>query len=302
MISKYEIFCKVMDRGSFTKAAEELGYSQSSVSQTVKGLENELGAVLIERKKDGIELTSDGRLLFPYIEAICTAEKALEEKRRELNGLANSVITIGTFTGISRTILPMLMKSFQNVYPTVSFILQQGEYTSIAEWIKSGKVDFGFVNQNTGNGIEMKPLYEEQMLAVAPCTHEFAKIDSVSLNDIANEPFILLDEGENSVPLTAFSNVGLIPNINYKVTDDYTILAMVRQGLGVSMIYERVLRGFEQNLTVRRIDEQPKRTIAVAYRNRKSISHAAGRFIDFIIKSIGNEEFDCLQNSADISE
>lgn len=289
MISRYEIFCKVIELGSFTKAARELGYTQSSVSQTVKSLENEIGIILIERKKDGIALTSDGKLFYPYIESICAAENALEKKRCELNGLTNSVITIGTFTGISRTVLPMLMKRFQNVHPSVSFVLQQGEYTSIAEWIKNGKVDFGFVNQNTETDIEMTPLYEEQMLAVAPSNHIFAQSDSVALADIANEPFILLDEGENSVALTAFSDNGLVPDINYKVTDDYTILAMVRQGLGVSMIYEKVLHGFEQNLTVRKINEQPKRTIAAAYRNRKSIPHAASKFLDFIIKNIDNE-------------
>lgn len=286
MISRYEIFCKVIETGSFTRAAEELGYTQSSVSQTVKNLENELGAILIERKKDGIALTSDGKNFYPYIDSIAAAERALDEKRRELNGLTNSVITIGTFTGVSRTVLPSLMKSFQDIYPTVSFVLQQGEYTGISEWIQSGRVDFGFINQSAAKGIKTEPLYEEQMLAVAPQNHPFAARESVSLSEIAEEPFILLDEGEHSVPLTAFAQNSLKPNISYKVTDDYTILAMVRQRLGVSMIYERVLQGYEQGLTIKRIDEQPKRVIALAYKNRDALPLAASKFVDFIIKNI----------------
>lgn len=286
MISRYEIFCKVIETGSFTRAAEELGYTQSSVSQTVKNLENELGAILIERKKDGIALTSDGKNFYPYIDSIAAAERALDEKRRELNGLTNSVITIGTFTGVSRTVLPSLMKSFQDIYPTVSFVLQQGEYTGISEWIQSGRVDFGFINQSAAKGIKTEPLYEEQMLAVAPQNHPFAARESVSLSEIAEEPFILLDEGEHSVPLTAFAQNSLKPNISYKVTDDYTILAMVRQRLGVSMIYERVLQGYEQGLTIKRIDEQPKRVIALAYKNRDVLPLAASKFVDFIIKNI----------------
>lgn len=286
MISRYEIFCKVIETGSFTRAAEELGYTQSSVSQTVKNLENELGAILIERKKDGIALTSDGKNFYPYIDSITSAERALDEKRRELNGLTNSVITIGTFTGVSRTVLPSLMKSFQDIYPTVSFVLQQGEYTGISEWIQSGRVDFGFINQSAAKGIKTNPLYEEQMLAVAPQNHPFAARESVSLSEIAEEPFILLDEGEHSVPLTAFAQNSLNPNISYKVTDDYTILAMVRQRLGVSMIYERVLQGYEQGLTIKRIDEQPKRVIALAYKNRDVLPLAASKFVDFIIKNI----------------
>lgn len=286
MISRYEIFCRVIETGSFTRAAEGLGYSQSSISQTVKNLENELGTVLIERKKDGISLTSDGRFFYPYIESIFAAERALEEKRRELNGLTNSVITIGTFTGISRTILPSLMKSFQDIYPSVSFVLQQGEYTGITEWIQSGRVDFGFINSDAVRGVEVLPLYDEQMLVVAPEKHPFATRESIPLSEIADEPFILLDEGAQSVPLAAFSQSGLTPNISYKVTDDYTILEMVRQRLGVSMIYERVLRGFGQGLTIRKIDEQPKRTIALAYKNRDSLPLSSTRFINFILKNI----------------
>lgn len=289
MISKYEIFCKVIELGSFTKAAENLGYSQSSVSQIVKNLENELGAVLIERKKDGITLTRDGEAFYPYIESILSAECALSEKKRELNGLTNSIITIGTFTGISRTILPALMKQFQDLYPTVSFVLQQGEYTSIAEWIKNGTVDFGFVNENAVLNVETKPLYEEQMMAVASTDHYFANKKAVSLSEIAKEPFILLDEGEYSVPLKAFSEYSLTPNINYKVYDDYTILAMVRQKLGVSMIYERVLQGFEQGLAIRPIKEHPGRTIALAYKNLKTMSHSAGKFAEFIIQNFNNQ-------------
>ena len=67
MISKYGIFCKVVESGSFTRVAEQLGYSQSAVSQTVKSLEQELGTVLIDRRRDGMVLTSDGLRVYPAV-------------------------------------------------------------------------------------------------------------------------------------------------------------------------------------------------------------------------------------------
>ena len=82
MISRYEIFCKVMENGSFTKTAEELGYSQSAVSQAVRTLEQETETVLIDRKKDGIGLTADGEQYLPYFQQIYQAEKNLERRRR----------------------------------------------------------------------------------------------------------------------------------------------------------------------------------------------------------------------------
>ena len=86
MISRYEIFCKVMENGSFTKTAEELGYSQSAVSQAVRTLEQETETVLIDRKKDGIGLTADGEQYLPYFQQIYQAEKNLERKRRGNEG------------------------------------------------------------------------------------------------------------------------------------------------------------------------------------------------------------------------
>ena len=133
MISRYGIFCKVLELGSFTRAAQCLGYSQSSVSQTIKTMENELGVTLIDRKKDGIGLTPDGEEYFPYIQAVYAAEKALKQKENEMAGLENTTIRIGTFTSVSRTLLPPLMKSFQKEYPMVTFVLRQGEYTGIEQ-------------------------------------------------------------------------------------------------------------------------------------------------------------------------
>ena len=110
MLSKYDIFCKVVEHSGFTKAANAIQYSQSAVSQTVKNLEQELGLTLLTRGKEGIHLTADGEAIFPYIQAIANAEDALARRQREMQGLKGSVIRIGTFTSVSRNLLPPMMK------------------------------------------------------------------------------------------------------------------------------------------------------------------------------------------------
>ena len=129
-------------------------------------------------------------------------------------------------------------------------------------------------------------LYQDEMLAVLPEDHPLAQQDYVSLADLADDALILLDEGEYSMPLNLFSAAGLRPHIEYKVTDDYTILAMIRQHLGVSLMFERVVRGFEQGLAVRHIRERPLRTIVLAWRDRKTMPIAAGKFADYIVQEI----------------
>lgn len=285
MISRYGIFCQVVEQGSFTRAAEELGYSQSAVSQNVRALEQETGVTLLSRRKDGVQLTQDGQEFYPYIQSIFQAEQALERKRQETMGLQNSLIRIGTFTSVSRNLLPPMMKRFKEKYPDVRFVLRQGEYTSIPQWIRQGEIDFGFVNQDAVEGMETRLLYEDHMLAVLPQGHRLEKKSSLTLQDISTEPLILLDEGEHSVLLDAFHSAGLTPNLAYEVYDDYSILSMVRQGLGISVLYEKVVAGFEQGLSLRPIQESPRRRVALSWLSWDTMPYAARRFAEFLMEN-----------------
>lgn len=283
MISRYGIFCRVVEQGSFTRAAAVCGYSQSAVSQNVKALEQETGVTLLRRQKDGVQLTQDGAEFYPYILAVFQSEQALERKRQETMGLQNSVIRIGTFTSVSRNLLPPKMKAFKQRYPQVRFVLRQGEYTSIPQWIRQGDIDFGFVNQDAVEGLETRLLYEDHMLAVLPQGHPLEQEERLTLRQLSREPLILLDEGEHSVLLDAFRQTGLTPNLAYEVYDDYSILSMVRQGLGISVLYEKVVAGFEQGLSLRPILEAPRRRVALSWLSWETMPYAARRFAEFLV-------------------
>lgn len=283
MISRYGIFCKVAELGSFTRAAETCGYSQSAISQNIKALEQETGVSLLSRRKDGVQLTADGRDFFPYLQAVWQAEQALERRRQETMGLKNSVIRIGTFTSVSRNLLPPKMKAFKARYPDVRFVLRQGEYTSIPQWIRQGEIDFGFVNQDAVDSMDTRLLYEDHMLAVLPQGHPLEQKPVIPLKELSSEPLILLDEGDHSVLLDAFRQAGQTPNIAYEVYDDYSILSMVRQGLGISVLYEKVVSGFEAGLSLRPILEAPRRRVALAWSSWETMPYAARRFAEFLM-------------------
>lgn len=286
MLSRCGIFCRVIETGSFTRAAEQLGYTQSAVSQTVKALEQELGATLIERRKDGLVLTADGERLYPHIRGVYHAEAALEQRCREMQGLEDSTIHMGVFTSVSRNLLPPLMERFKQRYPQVRFLLRQGEYTSISQWVQEGSVDFGFVNADAVSGLTVEVLYRDEMAAVLPEGHPLAEQPMLSLRQLAQEPFILLDEGAYSVLRHAFQEARLSPRIEYEVYDDYTILAMVRQHLGVSAMYRLAIQGFEGGLAVRPIREKPERPVALAWKRWETLPFAARRFVEFLRKNV----------------
>ena len=97
---------------------------------------------------------------------------------------------------------------------------------------------------------------------------------------------ILLDEGKNSVPLDAFHQYDLQPSIAYKVYDDYSILAMVKQNMGISMMYGLVVRDFENNVVIKPIQENVERTIALACLKKEYLSKASKQLYEYIQKNV----------------
>ena len=282
MASKYQLLCTVVHLGSFKAAAEASGYTQSAVSQAIRSLERELETTLLQRRHGGVALTRDGEQYYPYLQAIATAESELDDKHRELVGLASTDIRIATFTNVSRTVLPPLIRSFGAEHPRVRFTLKQGDYTRNAQWVRDGAVDFCFTVQGIADDLESRLLYHDEMVALLPQGHRLCARDEITLEDLALERFIMLDEGDRSLTLEAFAQVGIEPMVDSVVTDDYTIIAMVSEGLGVSALYRRTVEGFDDGIVLRPIRNAPSRDVVMAWRNWDTMPLATRRFVTWV--------------------
>lgn len=287
-MNRFHAFIRILETGSFTKAAEELGYTQSAISQMVNSLEKELSTPLLLRSRKGVTLTPDGEELLPYIRRLDIVRRELMEKQKELCGLQSGIIRIGVFSSVSCHWMPGLMKDFKERYPSVIFELHQGEYTSIAKLIKEGSVDFGFLNPDAVSDLTTIPLKQDEMLAVLPPNHFLTACEKVSLEALASEPFILLDEGHLSEPLEYFNQNNLRPNIQYRVHDDYTIMSMIEKGLGISILPELVLNKVNYNIVTKKISPPIMRTIGIAFKNIKALPTASRSFINFLVKQYGD--------------
>lgn len=143
-IQKYMAFVKTIEYGSFTKAAEILNYSQSGISRMISDLEKEWNISLLERSKSGVELTSEGLKLLPFIENLCREYEKLEVQVDALKGLESGLIRIGTFSSIATHWLPNIIKKFQQDYPNIEYELLLGNYDEIENWILKDRVDLDF--------------------------------------------------------------------------------------------------------------------------------------------------------------
>jgi DNA-binding transcriptional LysR family regulator len=283
-MNRYIALQKIIELGGFTKAANALGYTQSSISQMIASLENELGIRLLTRSRHGVRLTIEGAELYPMIERLIYQYRTVQEKASEIKGIETGVIRIGTISSVTCHWMPQLINGFKETHSNVQFLFHQGDYTLIPEWIASGQIDFGFVNPLAGTELKTRTIKSGEMLAVLPKRHPLAKKKKLHLRDLADEPYIQLEEGRYSEPLAAFEAAGIKPNIQYTIHDDYAIMTMVEAGLGVSILAELVLRRTHYEIVCLPFDPPITRTLAVGYKNLDSLPIASKYFIDYLIQ------------------
>lgn len=284
-MNRYIALQKIIELGGFTKAAEALGFTQSSVSQMISSLEDELGIKLLNRSRTGVKLTIEGAELYPFIERSIFSYRAMLEKSNEIKGLETGIIRVGTVSSVTCHWMPRLISDFQKIYPNVQFTFHQGDYTSITEWIKTGEVDFGFINPLAAKDLKTVKIKTGRMLAVLSKNHKLANNEVINLSEIAAEPYILLEEGHYSEPMEAFYKAGLNPDIKYTIHDDYAIMTMVEAGLGVSILAELVLCRTNYSIVCVPTNPAIYRTLAIAYKDKDSLPIASKYFIEYIRKN-----------------
>ena len=282
-LTKYDIFFKVLETKTISQAAKELGYSQSAISQTIKALEEELETTLFIRQKSGVTLSQDGLAYLPFLKSVQASLDNLRTKKKEMKGLDQVTLRIGTFTSVSRHLLPSLMEEFIQIYPNVQFELYQSEYTNIEQQLIDGSLDLGFTCIDAIQQVQYQELYYDEMFALVPQKHVLAKYNVLSMKQIAKYPFIQLDEGDYSLPIHMFHSLNLPVQIKHKVYDDSTILAMIRQNLGISILYQNALSDYD-DLCLIPIQENLFRHVGIAYNNYDTLSYAGKTFLDFILK------------------
>ena len=281
-IGKYIAFVKTVEYGSFTKAAEILNYTQSGVSRMVNDLEKEWNVVLLERNKSGVKLTSDGMKLIPYAKSLCREYENLQMQVDELNGLQSGLIRIGTFSSVATHWLPNIIKAFQKDYPNIDYELLLGDYTEIEEWISDGRVDCGFLRLPANDRFETIFLEEDKLLAILPENHRLTEYEKVPLSELCTEPFMLLEKGAKAEISEIFEKNGLIPNVRFTTWDDYAVMSMIESGLGVSILPQLIMKRIPYNIVIRELDVPAYRNIGIAFREKRTLSLAVKRFLDYL--------------------
>lgn len=285
-MNRYKALLKIVEVGSYTKAAEILGYTQPALRQMITSLEKETSITFLYRSRYGVRLTPEGERLLPEIQKTIQQYDTLQRLENEIKGLESGIVRIGTISSISCHWLPPIIKQFWEKYPNVQLVLHQGDYNSICEWVQNGIVDFGFVNPSAVKGLEVQILKTGPFVAVLPKNHPLASKQSVSLHELEKEDYLLLEEGNYSEPLEAFHKENLTPNIRLRMHDDYSILSMVEQGLGYSLLAKLVIKKTAYDVSVVPVEKPILRTISLVTKDKRSLSFASKTFMKYILDNI----------------
>lgn len=280
-IKKYEIFLKTVDLGSLTKASQLLGYTQSAISHMIAGLEEELGVRLLVRGRTGVTPTEEATRLMPAIRTICQDNRELLRQVAELHGLETGVIRIGTILSVSIHILPKMIRTFSSYHPHIEFELMQGNYEDIERWINEGRVDCGFLRLPAGDALETLLIVREEFLAVFPASRDLPE-GSFAFGSVPEENYILRPDTLDGELSKIFKKAACRPKITYSAKDDYAVMAMVEQGLGMSILPELLMKDTAHQLQKRTLDPPLYREIGLAYRNAHNLSPVARQFIRYV--------------------
>ena len=281
-VSKYEAFLKTVELGSLTRAADALGYTQSGMTYILNSLEDECGLTLLKRDRTGVQLTSDGQEMLPYIESLCESWRLVSEKRDALKGMESGHLRIGTFTSVSTHWLPGIIHAFRRAYPNITFELLHGDYAQIQEWVLRGRVDLGFTQLPLKEGLSGLHLKSDDLLAVLPEGHPLSQKSSIPMDELLVEPFIMYAENTPGGIREMLSSRRIKPNTQFVVEDDHAIIAMVEGGLGVSVLSDLVLRRTNFRVERRPLDPPVKREIALAHPQGRTLSVSTKRFIEYV--------------------
>lgn len=196
---RLQVFYRVAQALSFTRAAETLNMSQPAVTFQVRQLEEDLGTRLFDRSHNKISLTPAGRSVFDHAERIFRLYEEMEESVQALTGENRGTITIGASTTIAEYMLPALLGDFREAYPEVRIRLQVGNTDAIVAAVADSSIDLGIVEGVVENKhLLVEACRVDRLVAVVPPNHELSGQASLPARRLPEFPFIFRESGSGT--------------------------------------------------------------------------------------------------------
>ncbi|AGB44888.1 transcriptional regulator [Mesorhizobium australicum WSM2073] len=293
-LKQLRAFVTVANLGQFTLAADKLGSSQSAVSTLVRQLENNLNLRLFDRHTRLLRLTQAGMDILPVAARAVADIEGMVESSRELNALRRGKVSIAAGTVQAALLLPPLINDFNRLHPEVTVELHDVAEKTVLEQVANGSVDLG-VGTVPEDDTELvgTRLTTDEFLIVLHSEDPLVRLSELRWTDLVDRKLIgpqrgnpIRDRLENELARNGI--VLPLQKAMQEVALPLTIIGMVEAGLGVAIMTSAVVRLATSMGLIVRTPTEPhiKREVSVIQKRARSLSPAARRFRDFLLKSV----------------
>lgn len=282
---KLEILMTAADLGSFTKASEVVGYTQSGLTHMMDALEREVGFPLLKRNRSGIQLSEQGAQLMPAIREFLKANANLENQIRAIAQQKNEVIRVAAYSSIAMHWMPELLYRFKRLCPDVSVDLRMVDHAlEPFELLESGETDLILASRQNYSCCDWMPLYDDRMYAILPRDYPLNGREVFPAEEFTGQEF-LMPYGRFDIDVKAvLEPLGVKVNARIVRVDDETVIRMVGRGLGVSMMTELMIRGRTDDVLCVPVIPASGRELGMGTHVRKKPSENIQKLRDCILK------------------
>jgi DNA-binding transcriptional LysR family regulator len=290
-VQRLIVFREVVNRRSFSAAADALSYSQSSVSQTIATLEAEMGVTLLERDRRGVRPTHAGAALVSHADGILARLESAEAEVAAIAGLRAGRLRVASFPTAGATLMPLAIATFRASHPGVEVTLAEGEPEEMVPRLRGGEFDlallyeFSRTSEKLGAGMRRVDLLEDPMHVALPAGHRLAEKPKLRLADLRNEAWIQTSAASPCAKHVVRSchEAGFEPTISFESDDFQTVQGLVAAGVGVALIPALALSSVRDDITIRELRPRaPVRTVLAATARTESVTPAVATMLDIL--------------------
>jgi LysR family hydrogen peroxide-inducible transcriptional activator len=283
-----ECFCAAARAGSFTKAAEELGIAQPSLSEQIAKLEQGLGAALFERLSRRVELTPLGKAIFGKAQALLAEAAALPVHLERAREGVRGQLSVGAIPTILPYFLAPLLKEFTTRYRDVDLHVREGTTAELVEQVREGILSVAVLSLPVaGAGLVMKVLFRDPLYLAVPEGHPLATAEKVQLRRLAEERLLILKDGhclrDETLAVCALAKARFAGQ--FEVDQVLTIFELIRAGFGVSVVPE-MARGFSEGCRLIEIEPRASRRVGYIRLELRYVSKALEAFTKHLVDAV----------------
>ncbi len=288
-IKDLQLFLAVVEMESITQAAKQIGYTESGASHIIKRLEKAMGFALFTRGRKGLVLTPNGQRVLPHVRRIIQANELFIEETSAISGVLEGHISIGAYESAAIHWLPPALARFHRDFPNITVAINEWRSDEIEAGLEDGSIDFGITSQPQSRKMEWISLKTEPYMAVCAPNSPLAKELAFQLRRL-EETVCILPYHTDPDLYQSLNPMEIRPKQVFSARNEFTMMALVAQNLGISILPELVLRGYQGDNVLLPLVPPIYRSLGILIPSVRDASPAARRFLQYLRETVDQIE------------